>query len=76
MGLNVSIERESRARAGRPNPKPSLEGKSVVIIGKETVSEKRRLGTSRGQPRRIAWSSTICAVGVCYRSSSNINNNR
>lgn len=73
-GLNVSIEMESRAKAGRPNPKAKSRGKEWVIIGKETGSEKRSLGTSRGQARITAWSSTTFAVGFCYRSSNNINN--
>lgn len=76
MGLNVSMRGSLGPKQGDQTPKPSLEGKSAVIIGKETLSERRRLGTSRGQPRKIAWSSMICAVAFCKRSSNNINDNR
>lgn len=72
MGPNISVGRESWAEVRRPNPKAKCRRKEWDDSWERDLVEKQRLGTSGGQARKRALSSTTCVVCLCYRHSVNI----
>lgn len=71
IGPNTSVGGESSKKDDQ-TPRPSPEGKSGITTGRETGSEKHRLGASRGPARTAALSSIVCAVCFGCRHSMNV----